>query len=104
MLKREIFWEAVEELKEFYDYSEKMKRELEVSELPKYDRIMDVMIRTLIEAMDDKETEENDYVSWIVLYCWEYNFGRSRKPLVINEKVVRFLTPDDLYNILTGEI
>jgi hypothetical protein len=54
--------------------------------------------------MDDVETEDNQYSSWIVQYCWEYDFGRSLKPSpIINGVPVKFSAPEDLYNVLVRE-
>lgn len=103
-LSKEAFCDAIEEIRDFYDFTEALKALKGVEEFPKKEKFLDSYIRTLIAAMDDVETEENQYSSWIVQYCWEYDFGRSLKPSpIINGVPVKFSTPKDLYNVLVRE-
>ena len=103
-LSKEVFCEAIEEIRDFYDFTEALKALKGVEEFPKKEKFLDSYIRTLIAAMDDVETEENLYSSWIVQYCWEYDFGRSLKSApVIDGNPVKFSTPEDLYKVLVRE-
>lgn len=103
-LSKGAFCDAIEEIKDFYDFTEALKALKGVEEFPRKEKFLDSYIRTLIAAMDDVETEENLYSSWIVQYCWEYDFGRSLKSApVINGNPVKFSTPEDLYNVLVRE-
>ena len=103
-LSKTAFCEAIEEIKEFYDFTEALKALKGVEEFPKKEKFLDSYLRTLIAAMDDVETEDNQYSSWIVQYCWEYDFGRSLKPSpIINGVPVKFSTSEDLYNVLVRE-
>lgn len=103
-LSKTAFCEAIEEIKEFYDFTEALKALKGVEEFPKKEKFLDSYLRTLIAAMDDVETEDNQYSSWIVQYCWEYDFGRSLKPSpTINGVPVKFSAPEDLYEILVRE-
>lgn len=106
MLQKEAFCKAIESLKEFYDHTERLKKELGVGELPQYEKFIDSYLRVLIDATNDKETEENGYQSWIVSYCWENDFGRSVRARVkptYNGQGIKFSTPEDLYDILNGK-
>ena len=103
-LSKGAFCDAIEEIRDFYDFTEALKALKGVEEFPKKEKFLDSYIRTLIAAMDDVETEENLYSSWIVQYCWEYDFGRSLKSApVIGGNPVKFSTPEDLYNVLVRE-
>ena len=103
-LAKTAFCEAIEEIRDFYDFTEALKALKGVEEFPKKEKFLDSYLRTLIAAMDDVETEDNQYSSWIVQYCWEYDFGRSLKPSpTINGVPVKFSTSEDLYNILVRE-
>ena len=103
-LSKGAFCDAIEEIRDFYDFTEALKALKGVEEFPKKEKFLDSYIRTLIAAMDDVETEENLYSSWIVQYCWEYDFGRSLKSApVIDGNPVKFSTPEDLYNVLVRE-
>ena len=103
-LAKTAFCEAIEEIRDFYDFTEALKALKGVEEFPKKEKFLDSYLRTLIAAMDDVETEDNQYSSWIVQYCWEYDFGRSLKPspMVIGVPV-KFSTPEDLYEVLVRE-
>lgn len=103
-LAKTAFCEAIEEIRDFYDFTEALKALKGVEEFPKKEKFLDSYLRTLIAAMDDVETEDNQYSSWIVQYCWEYDFGRSLKPSpIINGVPVKFSTPEDLYEVLVRE-
>ena len=103
-LSKEAFCDAIEEIRDFYDFTEALKALKGVEEFPKKEKFLDSYIRTLIAAMDDVETEENFYSSWIVQYCWEYDFGRNLKSApVIGGNPVKFSTPEDLYKVLVRE-
>ena len=103
-LSKGAFCDAIEEIRDFYDFTEALKALKGVEEFPKKEKFLDSYIRTLIAAMDDVETEENLYSSWIVQYCWEYDFGRSLKSApVIDGNPVKFSTPEDLYKVLVRE-
>lgn len=103
-LKKNEFCEAIEQIRDFYDFTEALKALKGVEEFPKKEAFIDSYLRTLIAAMDDVETEDNQYSSWIVQYCWEYDFGRALKTApVINGDPIKFSSPEDLYNILTSD-
>lgn len=103
-LKKEEFCEAIEQIRDFYDFTEALKELKGVEEFPKKEAFIDSYLRTLIAAMDDVETEDNQYSSWIVQYCWEYDFGRALKTApTINGDPIKFSSPEDLYNILTSD-
>lgn len=103
-LKKEEFCDAIEQIKDFYDFTEALKALKGVEEFPKKEAFLDSYLRTLIAAMDDVETEDNGYSSWIVQYCWEYDFGRALKVApTINGDPIKFSSPEDLYDILTSD-
>lgn len=103
-LKKEEFCEAIEQIRDFYDFTEALKELKGVEEFPRKEAFIDSYLRTLIAAMDDVETEDNQYSSWIVQYCWEYDFGRALKPApTINGETVKFSTSEDLYKVLVKE-
>lgn len=103
-LKKDEFCEAIEQIRDFYDFTEALKELKGVEEFPKKEAFIDSYLRTLIAAMDDVETEDNQYSSWIVQYCWEYDFGRALKTApTINGDPIKFSSPEDLYNILTSD-
>lgn len=103
-LKKEEFCEAIEQIRDFYDFTEALKELKGVEEFPKKEAFIDSYLRTLIAAMDDVETEDNQYSSWIVQYCWEYDFGRALKPAPsVDGEPVKFSTPEDLYKVLIKE-
>ena len=59
VLKKDEFCDAIEQIRDFYDFTEALKQLKGVEEFPKKEKFIDSYLRTLIAAMDDVETEDN---------------------------------------------
>ena len=98
MITKEEFREYIDKLKEFNDFTEEFGKLLDCDCEKNYD-VMETYLDLLIKIMGDKETEENNYIPWIIHYCWESNFGRRSE---FNFDKVDFMGKDSdfLYDLI----